>query len=304
MAIGSHARLSLSTQSGRSALMLASKSNHLSCVKFLLQHGALLNLRDKDGLTALTLAIRSNSKDCAELLAETIQGHSLSRAFHFGGGGGLPAPSAQAFGLQASPQQMAQEEFDVSTNFLVQVTEQLRLYLLHGKQAVYDAVQVLNDRHAELKPLATSASSPMQLNSPLASIPRSSSYFNSFPSPASGAQVSVTSIRGLESLPAIAASPRNAANHVGVTTATPPPVAFRPPPTSIHLTVPSAAGSHNRRCRRRVARRIHSHSWPCCHKPRRNHGDQATRSRKDTPSANQLQLTPFQLLQLLDIWIA
>lgn len=188
--------------------MLAAKSNHLSCVKLLLHHGALLNLRDKDGLTALTLAIRSGSRDTAEILAETIQGHSMSsRNFYFGSfsnQGGLhpnsfnqaangaasadnaidnfATPSAQVFGLAASPQQMAQEEFDKSTNFLVAVSEQLRRYILLGKQAAYDGSQSssLESSRMDLKPLSTSASS---LGTPLSSIPRSSSsYFNSLAS--------------------------------------------------------------------------------------------------------------------------
>lgn len=270
--------------------MLSAKSNHLSCVKLLLHHGALLNLRDKDGLTALTLAIRSGSRDTAELLAETIQGHSLSRNFHFGGGllynmstvnppstsggvhGGVhgsvgtgvgrsslsadldgsnllfPTPSAQVFGLTASPQQMAQEEFDKSTNFLVGVADQLRRYIVHGKQAAYDTLNVKvsptnapgdTTRSLELPSHAAPGSSPLHLTTPLATIPRSSSYFNSFPSPATSVVVP-SPVRTLDPMPAIAPSPRHAEQ---ATNHTPTHVAFRastgggPSTPTSHLTI-------------------------------------------------------------------
>jgi ankyrin repeat protein len=218
--------------------MLASKSNHASCVKFLLHHGALLTLRDKDGLTALTLAIRAGSKETAELLAETVQGQLIGRNYYhagqgFGIGNGamggegtaiFPPPSAQVFGLAASPQQMAQEEFDKSTNFLVAVTEQLRRYITHGKQAVYEngKQEGQGGRMDGMKPLAASASSPLHLGTPLASIPRSSSsYFNS--------------------LPSIAASPRNAPPErmsEATSATTHAAGAFRPTPTTAAAGVP------------------------------------------------------------------
>jgi ankyrin repeat protein len=223
-------------KAGRSALMLAAKSNHLSCVKFLLQHGALLNLRDKDGLTALTLAIRSHSKDTAELLAETIQGHSLARGFHgtghFAAGSGAhgssaahDGPSAGVFGLLKSPHQQAAEEFASSTEFLGQVAEQLRNFLVHGKQAVYEALAAKQTQQQQsssgggtqeltIKTLPTSASSPMHLGSPLSNLPRSSSYFSSFSSFPSPSSTSTAVHRAVDPLETIEASPRHAERHV------------------------------------------------------------------------------------------
>ena len=163
--------VNFSDKTGRSALMLAAKSNHVACVKLLLQQGALLNLRDKDGLTALTLAIRSGSRECAELLAETIQSHSLSRyggGFHFyagpppgaaassfasasaepGGTAAQLATNSQIFGLRSPPQQMALEEFDASTKFLRTVAQQLQTYLTHGKQAVREQLAAAQSQQA------------------------------------------------------------------------------------------------------------------------------------------------------------
>jgi len=212
-------------KSGRSALMLAAKSNHVLCVKLLLQHGALLNLRDKDGTTALTMAIRCGARESAELLAETMQGHAIHRgglpfAFHtptFPHGamlGNMHATGtngtagSQLLTMHQSPYQVAAEEFEQNTTFLKQLIEQMQQLLVHGKQAAIDAmVKQAQQRPASTIPggvataattdisphtLRTSTSLPsiapapssLHMSAPLPSLPRSSSYVNSFPSPA------------------------------------------------------------------------------------------------------------------------
>eukprot|EP00808_Paulinella_micropora_P023532 g54874.t1 len=56
-------------RNGRTALIVAARAGHLSCLKLLLELRADVDHKDKDGVTALVWAIRKNQKSCAHFLA-------------------------------------------------------------------------------------------------------------------------------------------------------------------------------------------------------------------------------------------